>query len=130
MPHFTHRLPHEGWSKPSRNEEEYFRRETFRSRMELARKKEAERAAAERAAWLRDHGGRCPACGSGLEEHREPEARFQQCPSCMGVWMEQQLFDRLTRPDEPSGHLTSLLRGVILEYTTGDVRRRPPTETA
>ena len=127
MTEFTHRLPHAGWSKPSRNEEEYFHREEFRLRMALARKREEERAADERRTWLEAHADRCPKCGSELEEVRAADGTVDQCPSCLGVWMDHTVFDNLTHPDKPNEYLTEIFRGVLLQYTTGNLHgERPP----
>lgn len=125
MSEFTHRLPHAGWSKPSRNEEEYFQRERFRKRMDAARRRERERAAADRAAWIEEHGGRCPTCGSPLEDAEVHDVTVRQCPTCLGVWMEHGVFDALTHPDEPNDYLTGIFRGVLLQYTTGNL---PPED--
>jgi Zn-finger nucleic acid-binding protein len=123
MSEFTHRLPHQPWSKPSRNEQEYFHRAEFRSRMSMAREREAAREAEERRKWLDAHGGHCPKCGGVLEEIRGPEGKADQCPNCLGVWLDHQAFERLTHPEEKDSYLGGILREVILEWTTGDVSR-------
>lgn len=128
MSEFTHRIPHSGGVKPSRNEEEYFRREQIRQRMELARKREEERATAERWAWLRQHSGCCPDCGSRLQEVHVGHTNVDQCPRCLGVWMDHTVFDRLTHPDEANAYLTDLFRGVLLQYTTGKLPGERPRE--
>lgn len=122
MTEFTHRLPHPPWSKPSRNEEEYFHREEFKSRMALARQRDARRVEEERRRWVEAHGNHCPKCGGRLEEIEFREARADQCPGCFGVWLDQQTFDRLTHPDKKKGdYLTGILREVLLQYTTGSL---------
>ena len=123
MSEFTHRLPHSGWSKPSRNEEEYFHREEFRQRMELARRREAERAEAERSRLLEIHENHCPQCGSELEDIQVREGRANQCPNCLGVWLDHETFDRITHPVDDNRYLTGILRDVLLQYTTGNIRR-------
>ncbi len=122
MAEFTHRLPHQPWSKPSRNEEAYFHRLEFQERMAVARKREMERDAAERARFLEAHRDHCPACGSTLESITTQEGRAQQCPSCLGVWVEHETFARLTHP-EAKGHsvLADILREVVLRYSTGAI---------
>jgi hypothetical protein len=122
MPEFTHRLPHQPWGKPSRNEEEYFHREALKSRMAVAREREARSAQELRRRWLEDHANHCPKCGGHLEEIRMVEATADQCPSCLGVWLDRDTFDRLTHPEKPrDDYLTAILREVFLEYTTGTV---------
>lgn len=119
MTEFTHRLPHEPWRKPSRNEEEYFRQKEFRERMRKAREREARRETREREEMLERHGGHCPACASPLELLELSPGTAKQCPSCLGVWMDHETFDRLTHPDEPNEYLTGILRGLFLQFTTG-----------
>jgi len=96
MSEFTHKLPHQPWSKPSRNEQEYFHREEFKSRMATARQREARRADEERRRWIEAHANHCPRCGGFLEEIRTAEGTADQCPNCLGVWLDRQTFDRLT----------------------------------
>src|SRR3990167_1719019 len=106
MSEFTHRLPHQPWSKPSRNEQEYFRREEFQHRMAAARHREAVREQEERQRWIVAHQG--------------------HCPKCLGVWLDHEMFDRLTHPTQKNAYLTGILREVLLEWTTGDVRSKGP----
>ena len=124
MSEFTHRLPHQPWGKPSRNEEAYFRGEEFKSRMAVAREREARRAQEERRRWIEAHADRCPKCGAPLEAIRTAEAKAEQCPSCLGVWLDHTDFDRLTHPEKPpDDYLTVLLRELLLQYSTGGVTR-------
>jgi len=126
MSEFTHRLPHQPWSKPSRNEQEYFRREEFQKRMAAARSREAAREQEERQRLLDTHAGRCPRCGGRLEEIRTAEGAAEQCPNCLGVWLDHEMFNRLTHPSEQNTYLTGILREVILQWTTGDVQAKDP----
>lgn len=125
MSEFTHRLPHQPWSKPSRSESEYFHREDFRKRMEAARQREAEREHEERRRWLEAHQGHCPRCGSGLERITLEAGSVDQCPSCLGVWLDHGLFDRLTHPQEKNAYLTGIFRGYLLQWTTGELKKPP-----
>lgn len=125
MSEFTHRLSHQPWSKPSRNEDAYFRQEDFRKRMEAARQREAERAHEERERWLESHRGHCPSCGSLLERITLEEGSADQCPSCLGVWLDHSLFDQLTHPHEENQYLTGIFRGLLLQFTTGDLAKPP-----
>lgn len=120
MSEFTHRLPHQPWSKPSRNEQEYFQREEFKSRMALARERESRHAEEERRRWLEAHANHCPKCGAHLEAIRTEEGQADQCPSCLGVWLDHGMFDRLTHPEKKQDdYLTGIFREVLLQYTTG-----------
>ncbi len=126
MSEFTHRLPHQSWSKPSRNEEEYFHRSEFKNRMAAARDREARRADDERRHWVAAHGGHCPKCGAKLEEIQTPDGHADQCPNCLGVWIDSDTFARVTHPEKKSeDYLTSIFREMILQYTTGGMT--PPS---
>lgn len=126
MSKLTHRLPHQPWSKPSRNEQEYFVREEFNKRMGAARQREAARASEERNRWLDEHRDHCPKCGGRLEEVRTIEGVADQCPNCLGVWMSHEVFDRITHPHEKNEYLTGIFRDVLLQYTTGKARLDRP----
>jgi len=129
MSEFTHRLPHQPWSKPSRNEREYFQRQAFHQRMAVARRREQVRDASERdrvLERLRDH---CPKCGAPLERIRVADGQADQCPNCLGVWLDHETFDRMTQPEPESNYLTETLREVLLQYSTGKIpvkRHEPP----
>lgn len=127
MSEFTHRLPHQPWPKPSRNEDRYFIQEEFRKRMAAAREREARREAEERRRWLEAHRDHCPKCGSRLEEVRTPEGSADQCPQCLGVWLDHATFDRLTHAEEKNTYLTGIFREMLLQYTTGEVKATPTT---
>ncbi|MCG6957733.1 MAG: zf-TFIIB domain-containing protein [Gemmatimonadetes bacterium] len=121
MSELTHKLSHQPWSKPSRNEEEYFHREEFHHRMEKARRREASRSAEERERLRELHWGRCPRCGAKLEAIRMAQGTAQQCPACLGVWLERETFDLLTHPEGKDDYLTGVFREVLLLYTTGSI---------
>ncbi len=121
MSELTHKLPHQPWSKPSRNEEAYFHREEFRVRMRKARDREAARGDSERQQLLQLHRGHCPHCGAQLEGLRFAQGMAQQCPACLGVWMDHETFDRLTHPEDQDDYLTSVFRELLLQYTTGKI---------
>jgi Zn-finger nucleic acid-binding protein len=128
MTKFTHRLPHQPWSKPSRNEQEYFSREEFRKRMGTARHRESGREKEERERLLELHRNHCPRCGGTLEPMHAEDVRADQCPNCLGVWMDHEVFDRLTHPDRKNEYLTGIFRDVFLQYTTGAVKPKKPKE--
>ncbi len=126
MSEFTHRLSHQPWPKPSRGEQEYFLKEEFRKRMEAARQREDERAHEERRLRLMAHQDRCPKCGSKLERITVDGETAEQCPTCLGVWLDHELFDRLTHPQAKNTYLTGIFRGLLLQFTTGELKGSPP----
>jgi predicted Zn-ribbon and HTH transcriptional regulator len=70
--------------KPSRNEDEYFRkvdaeRAALKKQQEEARAKDAER---------RIHFMRCPKCGGHLETRTLQRVEVDTCPDCKGTWFD------------------------------------------
>jgi hypothetical protein len=122
MYEFTHRLPHEGFRPGSRAEDEYFARQEIERRMARARERQAELAREERERLRELHHDRCPECGAELERVTVQEGEVRQCATCLGVFMEHELFARLTHPEsEERGYLANLLSGLLLDFTLGDV---------
>ncbi|MBI4540211.1 MAG: zf-TFIIB domain-containing protein [Gemmatimonadetes bacterium] len=122
MHEFTHRLPHEPWSKPSRNEEEYFRRLEYETRLEAARHREEQRQAEERERTKELHKDHCPRCGSRLVHVRLRDAWADQCPSCRGIWLDRDMFELFThRVRTP---LAEWFRSTLLQHSLGEL----PTE--
>lgn len=77
--------------KPSKNEEEYFRKldaELIRAQREKLDAERAEMESAtrdsERAQWLM----RCPKCGEALEERDVDQVKVDVCPSGHGTWLD------------------------------------------
>lgn len=122
MTGFTHRLPHEPWSKPSRNEEEYFHRLEYEERRRKAQRKEEQRRAEERERLRELHQDHCPRCGAKLVHIRLRDAWADQCPSCRGIWLDRDMFELFThRAKNP---LAQWFRSVLLERSLGEL----PTE--
>jgi Zn-finger nucleic acid-binding protein len=77
--------------KPSRNEEEYFRKLDAELIQAQREKLDAERAElertqrdAERAQWYM----RCPKCGEELEERDVDHVKVDVCPAGHGTWLD------------------------------------------
>lgn len=129
MYEFTHRLPHEPFRPGSRNEDEYFARLEIERRMELARQRRSRREREEQERRRRLHHDHCPECGGALEHARVREGEVRQCAACRGVWMDSDLFARLTHPaGEDRGYLANLLSGLLLDHTLGRLAQAPVAE--
>lgn len=122
---FTHRLPHGPWDKPSRNEEEYFRRLEIEKRREAARRREDERAAEERERLKQLHKGHCPTCGAKLVHIRLRDVWADQCASCGGIWLDREMFELFTY--RKRGPLADWFRSVLLEHSLGELPREKET---
>ncbi|MGD2067676.1 MAG: zf-TFIIB domain-containing protein [Gemmatimonadota bacterium] len=122
MYEFTHRLPHQPFRPGGRNEDAYFAREEVERRMQRARERQAALDQEEKERLRTLHHDRCPECGSPLERVRMAEGEVRQCATCLGVFMEHDLFARLTHPEsEERGYLANLLSGLLLDFTLGSV---------
>jgi len=120
MGHFTYRLHHEPFRKPSKNEEEYFHRQAFEARRAAARKRAESRAEEERIRLKELHQGRCPRCGEPLEHVRIKEAWADQCPVCEGVWLDREVFRTLTQEREQP--LAAMFRYMLVDQSMGEMR--------
>jgi len=122
---FTHRLPHEPFRKPSKNEEEYFHRLRFYERRAKARKKAEAREEEERSRLRELHQGRCPRCGERLEHVRIHHAWADQCPVCEGVWLDWEVFCMLTHQDEQP--LAAMFRYMLVDQAMGNIPKPEKT---
>ena len=130
MYEFTHRLPHEPFRPGSKAEDHYFARQEIERRMERARQRQARLAEKERERLRELHHDRCPECGAELERVTVQEGEVRQCATCLGVFMEHELFTRLTHPEsEERGYLANLFSGLLLDFTLGRVPESTPRRT-
>ena len=82
-------------NKPSRNEDEYFARESAELIQRLRAQRDAERASASTTP-------SCPRDGSALVERVYHSVRIDECPTCGGVWLDKGELQILERVDETS----------------------------
>jgi Zn-finger nucleic acid-binding protein len=95
---------------PSSNEEEYFARreaELLRQQREALQKTAAE---AER----KSHYLKCPKCGFGLVTTSLQGVEIDQCPNCLGVWLDASETEAMLRGnDEQRGLVRSTLLAIV-----------------
>jgi len=88
-------------SKPSQNEEEYFKRQD----MELLARRKAEadrqRAAREKDERRQAHFMKCPKCGGDLATENYHNIQVDRCGDCRGVWFDAGEVESLV--DKPGG---------------------------
>ena len=128
MYEFTHRIPHQAWEKPSRNEDAWFRRQELERRLARLRERRRARREARRRELRSRVRGHCPECGSRLRHIRVREGEADQCVGCQGVFMDRALFETLTHPED--SHLTRVLRSVVLQYSLGRLNPQHRTPQA
>jgi uncharacterized protein len=85
--------------KPSKNEDEYFGKQSLEIIHEMRLKLDAERKSSERKA----HHNKCPHCGADLEEHHEEHVKIDVCPECGGIWLDKGELDQLRRVNRARG---------------------------
>ncbi|MCS7049055.1 MAG: zf-TFIIB domain-containing protein [Verrucomicrobiae bacterium] len=81
--------------KPSEKEEQFFREQELKRRLEQARKEQEAMAAAERARLKELHYMHCPKCGQKLMPQKYGEIEIDVCGSCHGLWLDAQELDQI-----------------------------------
>jgi rubrerythrin len=113
----TYRLHREPFRKPSKNEEEYFSRQSFEERRAAARRKAEARDSGDRSRLRELHQNRCPRCGEKLEHIQIGKAWADQCPVCEGVWLDKKVFCILTHQREQP--LAAMFRWMLVDQCLG-----------
>lgn len=84
--------------KPSRHEDDYFKKKEAELLEKRKREAETRRAQEEREARKQQCFMRCPKCGAQLAEERYHGVAVDCCPSCKGLWFDageaESLLDR------------------------------------
>lgn len=93
--------------KPSRNEDEYFARQSADAIKAMRAKLDEERA---RLKSVRN----CPKCAVELVEEEISNVKIDRCPQCQGVWLDGGELEQLQQVNKgrgvSGGVLSSLLR--------------------
>jgi hypothetical protein len=82
--------------KPSRNEDEYFKKQDADLIRAQRSQLDAERARAERST----HYMKCPKCGANLKETEFHNVKIDTCPECKGLWLDAGEMDLIGRIDQ------------------------------
>ena len=96
--------------KPSRNEDEYFVKQS--ADLIKAKRREAEKAALD--AERRAHYMKCPKCGANLTTESYHGIEIDRCLECKGMWLDAgEAEDLLRREDEGIINIfKSVMKGV------------------
>lgn len=81
--------------KPSRSEEEYFKKRDMEMIAEQRTRLDAERKRAERST----HYMKCPKCGADLKEREFHRVKIDVCTECHGVFLDAGELDLIARID-------------------------------
>jgi Zn finger protein HypA/HybF involved in hydrogenase expression len=82
--------------KPSRNEDEFFKKQDAELIAAQRTKLDAERVRAERSS----HYMKCPKCGGNLKEQSFHQIKIDTCPECHGIWLDAGEMDLISRIDQ------------------------------
>ena len=74
--------------KPSENEENYFKEQQLRYRMQRLEEEQQKMAGAEKDRLKELHWLHCPKCGQKLNQEKYGKVEVDVCPSCKGVWLD------------------------------------------
>ena len=96
-------------TKPSSNEEEYFKREDAERLRKLHAEEQARMQAGEREALKKAYGGRCASCGATMIPERAGELSILHCPACGGAFLDQRAWEYLHAHAEPHTVMGSVL---------------------
>lgn len=81
--------------KPSRNEEEFFKKQEAELIAAERARLDAERQRAERSS----HYMKCPKCGADLAEREQQGVKIDVCSECHGVWLDAGELDLISKLD-------------------------------
>ncbi|HKS05226.1 MAG TPA: zf-TFIIB domain-containing protein [Gemmatimonadaceae bacterium] len=81
--------------KPSRSEDEYFKKRDMEMIAEQRTRLDAERKRAERSS----HYMKCPKCGADLKEREYHSVKIDVCTECHGVFLDAGEIDLIARID-------------------------------
>jgi acetyl-CoA carboxylase beta subunit len=96
--------------KPSRNEDEYFAKQS--AEIIKAGQQRAEREAQE--ASRKSHYMKCPKCGADLTTQDYHGIQVDRCPDCSGMWLDAGETEDLLRREDAGviNIFKSIMRGV------------------
>jgi hypothetical protein len=96
-------------SKPSSQEEEYFKREDVERLRKLHADEQARLRDGEREALRQRHAGRCSNCGALMIPEQAGPIRVLHCPACGGAFLDKQAWDFMHGHAEPHTVMGSVL---------------------
>ena len=82
-------------TKPSKNEEEYFKQHNAELIAQGRKRLDEERLRVERST----HYMKCPKCGADLAEREFHRVKIDVCPDCNGMWLDAGELDMLNKVD-------------------------------
>ena len=111
--------------KPSREEDEYFRRldaeliEAQRAKLDAER---AEMERRQRESEREQHYMRCPKCGARLNETDVQHIKVDVCPECNGMWLDAGELEVVAHEERPA-LMTRVLSEALSAFRGSDRKR-------
>jgi uncharacterized protein len=96
-------------TKPSKPEEEYFKKHNAELIAQGRKRLDEERVRAERSS----HYMKCPKCGADLAEREYHHVKIDVCPDCNGMWLDAGELELIEKIDHSHvGHFMRALFGL------------------
>ena len=95
--------------KPSKEEDEYFKREDAERLRKLHAEEQARLKTSEKEALKKQHAGRCSGCGMVMVPERISGATILHCPSCGGAFLDRASWEFIHAHAEPHSVMASVL---------------------
>lgn len=87
-------------NKPSKPEDEYFKKLEEEKIKELREKLNKERENVRREREKQIHWMKCPKCGSDLKEEEMNKVMIDRCTSCGGIWLDKGELELIIKGEE------------------------------
>ena len=94
---------------PTRNEDEYFARESAQLIKEMRSLLDEQRREVDR----REHFMKCPKCGGDLKERDFEDVKVDVCPDCHGIWLDQGEIGLMRHIHESRGPFSRLMSDIL-----------------
>lgn len=96
--------------EPSEKEEQYFKEQELKWRMQKAAEEQARMAEEEKRRLKELHWMHCPKCGQTLTTEKYGTVDIDVCPSCKGLWLDATELDTILASAQKTGPLRSFLK--------------------
>ena len=81
--------------KPSEKEEQFFREQEMKARLQKLEQEQQALAAAEKTRLKELHWMQCPKCGQRLGSERFGRVEIDVCANCKGLWLDASELDAI-----------------------------------
>lgn len=97
--------------EPSKKEEQYFKEQELKWRLQKAAEEQAKMAEEEQRRLKDLHWMHCPKCGQSLITEKYGQAvEIDVCPGCRGLWLDATELDTILASAQKTGPLRTFLK--------------------